>query len=318
MATARTSKRCVVESRSAELAIACGDGIGEAPVWDEAQQRLLWVDHFVGIIHEARYDAQRVLRETRRWDLAHHIAAALPCARGGLIIAGRREVFRFDTTGGATPIAAIDEDPLIRINEAKCDARGRLWVGTLSTEFESRAALYRITPDGTVTRMLEGVRLANGFDWSPDGATFYFIDTLSSAVDAFDFDAGPGTIANRRPLIRIEWGAGAPNGMTVDREGCLWIALTGGGEVRRYAPNGVLLERITLPVPGATSCAFGGVDCSDLFITTRSGRMPDIALTIGVRPEMMEATGPAAGALYVCRPGVRGTPAHPWALGPNR
>jgi len=275
-------------------------------------QRLLWVDHFAGIIHEARYGTERVLHETHRWDLGHHIAAALPCARGGLLIAGRREVFRFDATGDTTPFVALEADPLIRINEAKCDARGRLWVGTLSTEFEPRAALYRITPDGTVTRLLEGVRLANGFDWSPDGATFYFIDSLSCAVDTFDFDMESGTIGNRRALIRIEYGAGAPNGMTVDREGCLWVALTGGGEVRRYAPNGVPLERITLPIPGATSCAFGGNDCSDLYITSRSGRMPDIALTIGVRPEMMEATGPAAGALYVCRPRVHGLPAHPF------
>jgi sugar lactone lactonase YvrE len=302
-----------IPTTAAELAIACADAVGEAPVWDRRHQRLLWVDHFAGIIHEAAYDAEGTLKETHRRDLGHHVAAALPCAGGDLLVAGRREVSQLDASGRSTRIAAIEEDPLVRINEAKCDECGRLWVGTLSTEFKPRAALYRITPDGAVTRMLEGVRLANGFDWSPDGATFYFIDSLSSSVDAFDFDAVHGTIGNRRSLIRIEWGAGAANGMSVDGEGCLWVALTGGGEVRRYTATGALFERITLPVPGATSCAFGGSDCGDLFITSRSGRMPEIALTIGVRPEMMEGTGPAAGALYVTRPGVRGRPAYAFA-----
>jgi sugar lactone lactonase YvrE len=297
----------------AELAIACADAIGEAPVWDAAGDRLLWVDHALGVIHEAK--ARGALwRETRRWSLQRHLAAALPRAHGGLLVAGGLQVFTLDEVGNPTPFAAIDADPSqMRTNEAKCDAQGRLWVGTLSLKFRPGAALYRIEPDGVVTAVLQNVALANGFDWSPDGSKFYFIDTLTASIDVFDFDAAAGTITNRRSIVKIEWGAGGANGMTVDREGCLWVALTGGGEVRRYTPEGGLLERVTISIPGATSCAFGGPECTDLFITSRSGRMPEIALTIGVPAEKMESTGPEAGALFVCRPGVRGNPAHPFA-----
>jgi sugar lactone lactonase YvrE len=271
----------------------------------------VWVDHALGVIHEAIYAEERRLIEVRRLDIGHHVAAAIPRAAGGLIVAGGLAVSRLDEAGNDSPFAKIDEDPrLIRINEAKCDSQGRLWVGTLSWEFKPRAALYRIAFDGSVSRVLDGVSLANGFDWSPDGARFYFIDTLAASIDVFDFDVATGSIGNRRSVVQIERGAGGANGMTVDREGCLWVALTGGGEVRRYTNSGELLQRVTLPIPGPTSCAFAGPDCADLIITSRSGRMPEIALTIGVRPEMMEGKGPEAGALYLCRPGVQGNPAH--------
>jgi sugar lactone lactonase YvrE len=154
--------------------------------------------------------------------------------------------------------------------------------------------------------------LANGFDWSPDRATFYFIDSLECSVDAFDFDERQGTIANRRRLVRIAPSDGVPNGMTVDTEGGLWVALTCGGEVRRYASDGSLLARVRISVPGVTSCVFGGADGRDLLITSRSGRVPDIIESLGVREDSMTSQGPEAGSLFVCRPGPAGAPATPF------
>lgn len=303
-----------VRLHEARMAIAAADAIGEAPVWDEAGQRLLWVDHLKGVIHEAKGNSTQGWHERLRWPLNRPVAAAIPRTTDGLVVASGTEIMTLTDEGTLQPFASLDVNPsVIRINEAKCDAEGYLWAGTLSLEFRPDAALYRIAPDGSVTCALERVSLANGFDWSPDNSTFYFIDSLRMSVDEFDFDVDVGTLSNRRVRIAIDAGAGAPNGLTVDREGNIWVALTGGAEVRRYSPAGELLARIGISVPGATSCAFGGADYTDLFITSRSGRMPEVALSLGVRPEMMESSDPEAGALFVCRPQARGKPAHRFA-----
>jgi sugar lactone lactonase YvrE len=160
--------------------------------------------------------------------------------------------------------------------------------------------------------MLQHMRLPNGLDWSPNGKTFYLIDSLARSVEVFDFDAVHGTIDNRRTRT-LDWGPGGPNGMTVDREGCLWVAVTGTSEVRCYAPDGELRARVMIGTPGATSCAFGGADSRVLFITSRRGRAPDIALKMGVAADKMEDNSPAAGGLFVCQPGARGVPATPFA-----
>lgn len=296
------------------MAIPAADAIGEAPVWDEGAQRLLWVDHLKGVIHEAMGNPTRGWHERRRWTLNRPLAAAIPRTAGGLVVAGGTQILTLTDEGILHPFSSLDVNPnVIRINEAKCDAAGHLWVGTLSLEFRPDAALYRITPEGSVTCLLERVSLANGFDWSPDHSRFYFIDSLKMSVDELDCDLTRGSLCNRRLLIAIDAGDGAPNGLTVDREGSLWVALTGGAEVRRYSPQGELLARVGISVPGATSCTFGGSDYSDLFITSRSGRMPEIALSLGVRPEMMASSDPEAGALFICRPQARGKPAHRFA-----
>ena len=291
----------------AEVLILAGDKIGEAPVWDARASRLLWVDHSVGTVHEARQECG-AWRESRQWQLKQHVAAAIPRAGGGLIVACATEFLLLDEEGNAESFVKLDMDSAkYRINEAKCDAQGRLWFGTLSTSFDWTAALYCLGEDRRVSKMLPGMALANGFDWSPDGTTLYLIDTLRCQIEAYrvaDLKQTP------RILTRFEPGAGGANGLTVDAEGCLWVALTGGGQVRRYSPQGALLDTVTISVPGATSCAFAGPTLEDLMITSRSGRMPEIALSIGVREDRMECTAPEAGAVFVCRPGVRGRISH--------
>jgi sugar lactone lactonase YvrE len=301
----------------AELAIDARAKIGEAPVWDAAQQRLLWTDNEVGIIHEVKTNGQGGWSESRRWHRHRPIAAALPRRGGGLILASGNEILALNDSGNGALLARLpSEASSSAFNEAKCDPQGRLWAGTLAADFTpGGAALYRLDPERVLTPVLRNVTVSNGMDWSPDGGTFYYIDSPTLGVDAFDFDGEQGSLSHRRTIITIEHGAGAPDGMTVDREGCLWVAVAGAGEVRRYTPEGKLLARVRISAPAVTSCAFGGDDGGELFITCLGRRLPDVVLALGISPEILErsATAPGAGGLFVCRPGASGAPATPFA-----
>jgi sugar lactone lactonase YvrE len=296
----------------ARFAINSRDEIGEGPVWDRSGERLLWSDHKTGVIHQAQASGADDWRETHRWELRRPLAAAIPRARGGLIVLGSTEIFGLDDSGTITPFARVAVDPnRIRLNDAKCDPKGRLWASAFAADLSPCAALYRIDPDGTVTSLPYYARLANGLAWSPDGASCYLADSLARSIDAFDCNLERGTLTNRRTCITLT--NGLPNGITVDRQGCLWVAATGAGAVQRYTPDGKFLEEVTIATSAATSCAFGGTDGADLFITSRTGRLPDFALSAGVAAEMMENNGPEAGGLFVCRPGATGAAATPFA-----
>ncbi len=210
--------------------------------------------------------------------------------------------------GDLEVFARLDEDSAsIRLNDAKCDVRGRLWATTLAIDLQRRAGLYRIEATGTVRCELEGLRLANGLAWSPDATTIYVVDSLERTIFAADFNLDNGAVGPVRPLLTFAPGEGAPNGLTVDVQGGLWAALTGGGEVRRYSPQGQLLTRLAFPIPGPTSCAFGGEQRRTLVVTSRSGRMPEFAASLlGIPEAMMESSGEEAGGLWICRLGVSG------------
>jgi len=302
----------------AQLAIDSRDRIGEGPTWDAAGQRLLWSDNEAGVVHEATANDSGGWYESRTWRLGRPIAAAIPRSRGGLLVVGGTEIFGLDEASGEiTPFACLKADSnRVLFNDAKCDRQGRLWAGTLALDFRTGGgALYRIDPDGTVVPMLHNVTVSNGLDWSPDGATLYYIDSVTLSVDAFDFDTVRGTISNRRPCVKIARGDGVPDGMTVDREGFLWVAVAGSGEVRCYAPDGALRMSVEVSTPAVTSCTFGGSDGADLFITSLGRRLPDAVLALGVTPAIVErsSNAPGAGGVFVCRPGATGTPATPFA-----
>jgi sugar lactone lactonase YvrE len=306
-----------MKAMQAKLAIDSRDTIGEGPAWDGAGRRFLWTDNAVGVVREARFDGQSGWREGRRWNLNRLTGAAIPRVKGGLVVVAGTEVLTLNESGDISTLSCIDADAkLVRLNDAKCDAQGRLWVGTMAHDFTPGiGALYRVDPDGMVTTMLNDVGLSNGMDWSPDGATFYYIDSMTSSVDGFDFDAVRGTISRRRQVVPMPPSEGGLDGMAVDREGCLWLAVFGPGEVRRYSPNGKLLMRVEVSAPAVTSCAFGGVDGGDLLITTASLRIPDPVLPIiGWTVEMADkaAAAPGAGGVFVCRPGVTGKAATPF------
>jgi sugar lactone lactonase YvrE len=310
---------------NATLAVDCQDIIGEGPAWDRPRERILWCDNSVGLIHEARCTGYNGWHETRHWALNRSIAAAVPRRAGGLVVASGVEILTLSDAGDIRSFARLDAEPQsVKLNDAKCDSQGRLWAGTRDMDFgvpdrkitAGRAALYRIDPDGAVVRMLTGATLCNGLDWSPDGSIFYFIDTYSRTVDAFDFDIDQGAISHRRNVVTLYSDEGLPDGMTVDSEGNLWVAIAGAGEIRCYSPEGSLLARVSVATPTVTSCAFGGIAGRDLFITTARVRLPAIALsglTQGFSLEVRDPREPGAGGLHVCRPGVSGMPSHDFA-----
>ena len=183
------------------------------------------------------------------------------------------------------------------MNDGYVDSRGRFWAGTLSLERrEGQGALFRLDPDRSVHTMLEPVTTSNGIDWSVDGRLMYYTDTGTRRVDVFDFDERLGAIAGRRPFVEVAEADGKPDGLVVDAEGGIWVALFRGGAVRRYLPDGRLDRVIELPVALVTKCAFGGPELRDLYITTAH---KDLS------PAERQAQ-PLAGGLFRVTPGMAG------------
>jgi sugar lactone lactonase YvrE len=190
------------------------------------------------------------------------------------------------------------------MNDGACDPQGRFWAGTMAyDESPGAGSLYRLGVDGSCAAVLTGLTISNGIDWSPDGGTMYLSDSGDRRIDAFRFEGSTGSIGDRRTFVQLDREEGAPDGLTVDAEGALWVALWDGGAVNRYGPDGALLATIELPVQRPTSCAFGGPDNSILFITTARAGLGEITL----------AKQAAAGAvLAITGLGVRGVPCLPY------
>ncbi|MGW7787047.1 SMP-30/gluconolactonase/LRE family protein [Streptomyces tricolor] len=246
-----------------EVAVRAEATLGEGPTWDPATGRLIWLDILGMRLHT--YDpasGRRTVRTTPQ-----HIGAAKPRAGGGLVLNLRDGVGLLDPDG---TFRWLHHEPVPgrRAHDAAVAPDGSLWAGTMRyDEAPGGGTLSRLTGDGTVRTVLPDVAVSNGTGWSPDGRLMYYIDSPTRRVDVFDHDAD-GRVGNRRPLVEIEEGAGFPDGLTVDAEGCVWVALWDGGAVRRYTPSGDLDRVITLPTPRTTACAFGGPDLTDLYITT--------------------------------------------------
>ncbi|MFJ1971098.1 SMP-30/gluconolactonase/LRE family protein [Streptomyces sp. NPDC087903] len=245
-----------------EVAIRAEAALGEGPTWDADAGRLLWIDILGSRVHS--YDPVSGRRTVRTTD--QHVGAAKPRAGGGLVLNLRDGVGLLDPDES---FRWLHRDPVPgrRANDAAVAPDGTLWTGTMRyDEAPGGGTLSRVTGDGSVEVVLDDVAVSNGTGWSPDGRLMYYIDSPTRRVDVFDFvDGRP---VDRRPLAEIEDGAGFPDGLTVDADGCVWVALWEGGAVRRYTPDGELDRVIDLPVPRITACAFGGADLTDLYITT--------------------------------------------------
>lgn len=279
-----------------ELILDAKATLGEGPVWDARRQVLLWVDIEAGRLHE--FDP--ATGHNRTIELGQRVGAVVPRARGGVMLAMQRGFASLDPATEAITFWADPEAhlPNNRFNDGKCDPRGRFWAGTISLDRRPGAAsLYCLEPDGTVRTMLRGVTNSNGIAWSLEQDTLYYIDTPTRQVTAFDYEPRTGTIDHPRAVITIPPDSGKPDGMTIDAEGMLWIALWDGGCVGRWDPRtGRLLERLAVPARRVTSCAFGGPDLGDLYITTARVGLSERELS----------EQPGAGGLFRARPGVRG------------
>lgn len=285
-----------------EVAVDAHAQLGEGPVWDETLGQLVWVDIVANLMH--RFAPSTGIDAST--DVGQPAGAVALRRKGGLILALRDGFGLLETdTGDVRMIAEAEANvPGNRMNDGKCDSAGRFWAGTMAfDETPAAGALYRLDQDYSVEKMIQGVSISNGLCWGANDRSMYYIDSPTQGVDVFDFDAGPGEISNRRRFIDIPESAGLPDGMTIDEQGFLWVALYGGGAVQRYSPEGELDRTVELPATQITCCTFGGPDFGDLYITSAAQELSKDAL----------AAQPHAGALFVCRPGPAGMPAYHYA-----
>ncbi|MFB6815220.1 SMP-30/gluconolactonase/LRE family protein [Streptomyces sp. NPDC056347] len=262
--------------------------LGEGPTWDAATGRLIWVDILSARVHT--YDPV----DHRRTVLAteQHVGAAKPRKGGGLAVHLRDGIGLYDPDGTFRWLVH-DPVPGRRGNDAAVAPDGSLWAGTMRYDgAEGGGNVTRVAADGTATEILPAVSCGNGMGWSPDGRLMYFIDTPTRRIDVLDVEDGQAV--RRRPFATVEQGAGLPDGLTVDAEGAVWVALWDGAAVRRYGPDGTLDRIVPLPVRRPTACAFGGAALTDLYISTaRTG---------------LTAPHPLSGALLVLPDAGRGLP----------
>lgn len=285
----------VHEAAEVELLHDAGAEVGEGPVWDAERNELLWVDIPRGLVH--RLDPATGRDEAI--GVGQPVGAVALRAAGGLVLALRDGFGLLDPGSREVRIVRrVEADrPGNRMNDAKCDRQGRLWAGTMAIDETPHAgALYRLDTDLQVEQVLPKATMPNGLDWSSDDKTLYYVDSLQAGVDIFDYDPDTATLANRRRLVDISPSVGVPDGLTVDAEGFVWVAMWGGSALRRYAPDGRLDTVVELPVKQVTSCTFGGADLDELYVTTAAE---------GLEGEDLRRQ-PHAGGVFRFRPGSRG------------
>jgi sugar lactone lactonase YvrE len=286
---------------TADVAYKAQAEVGEAPVWDPERQALVWVDMPAGRVHLCR-----AAGGLESFDVGAYLGAALPAAGGGWLLADATGFRQLSVTGEVTTVLPVHPGtPGMRFNDAKCDPMGRAWAGRMSYDKTAGVgALYRLDPGPAATAVRCGLTVPNGLGWSPDSKTMWFADSANPWLEAFSYDVTAGHIApgNVHRTVALPPGS-VPDGLCVDADGCVWVALWGGGVVLRYTPQGTLDARVELPVSLVTSCAFGGADGTTLFIT--SARR-------GLSAEG-QAREPLAGAVFALQARVGAPPATPWA-----
>lgn len=291
----------------------CGVGrfdLGEGPFWDATAARLSWVDISRGELWWADLGPDGAPRHPTRafgGPVATTLGVAVPGTGGGWTCGADGAVLLLDDEGSVLDRLGLEPET-VRMNDGACDPAGRFWVGSKAHDNASGAgSLFRVDLDGTVTRVLRGLTIANGLGWSPDGTTMYVTDSAAGAVDAYAYDVDTGELGPSRPLLRLPAAEGAPDGLTVDADGYLWVAVWGGGAVRRYAPDGNLQSGLRVAASHVTSCTFVGSSLTDLVVTTARDELTAEQL----------AREPDAGRLHLLVSAGRGTAAVRSAVPPT-
>jgi sugar lactone lactonase YvrE len=285
------------------IAVPAGNTLGEGPHWQAESGALHWVD----IVERQVWRWHPATGARRIWTLPESVSAVFPRRSGGLLVTLATGLAFLAEDGAVGRWVAPDPVAGNRANDARCDAAGRLWLGTMQDNIgpakedlpvtRASGGLFRIDPDGTVTRWAEGVGIANALAFSPDGRLLYFADSPANRIEAFDVEPATGALSNRR--VFAEGGPGAPDGAAVDAEGCLWNARWGAARLIRYRPDGRVEREVPLPCAQPTSCAFGGPALRTLYVTSaRAG---------------LERPGPADGALLELAVEAPGLPANAFA-----
>lgn len=269
--------------------------LGEGPCWYPEEQVFYWVDiegHSLRKFNPATGAVKDFLMPER-------VSAVVPMEGGNLLVALHNRICRYDpATGKFAELVCLLENPSIRLNEGKCDPQGRFWVGTMALDVRpGAAALYCINHDTQVRKVLQDLTISNGLAWSLDERTLYFIDSPTRTIQAFDFDAAKGDIKNSRAVVQVPEQEGMPDGMDIDVNGNLWVALHGSAAVVCYDPrSGEMLQRIEVPALNVTSCTFGGPDLDVLYITSAREWLT---------AEQLQKY-PLSGSVFSARPGVKG------------
>ncbi len=281
--------------------------LGEGLRWDARRSELLAVDILAGRVYRGHVGIDGELSLVREYWVPGTVGAIVPVQgdEGWMVAAGRGFVL-LRPNGSLRPIVQVA--PVgTRMNDGACDPQGRFWAGTLAEDFRpGGGALYRLDPKGQVDLVLDDLTISNGLGWSPDGTIMYLADSGPRVVHAFRFNGDAGTISEGRVLIAVAEEVGAPDGLTVDADGDLWVAIYGGGRVHRYSPDGVLRDVLTVPAVQCTSCAFAGPELNRLYVSTA---------TEGWSDEQRRAE-PAAGILYRFETDAAGRPAAPFSPDP--
>ena len=269
---------------------------------------MLAVDILAGRVFRGRVRDDGSLERVRVYQLPGTVGMITPVEGddGWLLGAGRRFVY---LAPDGTQRTIVEVAPVgTRMNDGACDPQGRFWAGTLADDHhEGGGALYRLERDGRTELMLDGLTISNGLGWSPDGDTMYLVDSGPRVILAFAFEADHGTISDRRILVTVPEDVGAPDGMTVDAAGDLWVAIYDGGRVNRYAPNGSLRDEYPIPARQCTSCAFGGPGLHVLFVTTATEGWTD----------EQRRSEPTAGLVYRLETDATGRPTAPFRPDPD-
>jgi sugar lactone lactonase YvrE len=277
--------------------------LGEGARWDARRDELLRVDIVAGRVYRDRVAADGGLVPVHAYTVPGTVGAIAPIdGDDGWLLAAGRGFVHLLPDGTMRSIAEV-APPGTRMNDAACDPQGRFWAGTLADDHRpGGGALYRLDRDGRVEQVLDGLTISNGLGWSLDGRTMYLVDSIPGVIHAFDFDGEAGTITGGRVLITVPEEVGAPDGLTVDAAGDLWVAIYGGGCVRRHGPDGSLRGELHVPAEQSTCCAFGGAGLGWLYVTTA---------TEGWTDERRRAE-PGAGIVYRLATDAVGRPAAPY------
>ncbi|OXI43837.1 SMP-30/gluconolactonase/LRE family protein [Burkholderia aenigmatica] len=256
--------------------VACETILGEGPLWDVEQQKLYWIDSFGMKIF--RSDASGGNCES--WDVPQKVGSMALREHGGAILSLADGFYLFDFESGSTSLISkvLHRTPDVRLNDGKVDRAGRFIAGSMdTTETQGVGILYSLDKSHRLTELDRGIVVSNGPCWSPDGSTFYFSDSRSRTIWAYDYDNVTGKVCNKRVFAIFGDGDGFPDGATVDSEGCVWSAGVYAGKIHRFAPDGQLIESIQMPVVCVSSVMFGGPKLDTLYATTMSSSpVPDV------------------------------------------
>ena len=285
--------------KTAMIVVDCQNDLGEGPVWDHVKEELIWVDYNSGKICSFHPGSQKYSSVS----VADTVMVAIPTNRKNWVVAIDKKVCIYDPYKKQVirEVTVEENKPDNRLNDGKCDAKNRLWIGTMNKAGDTAAgALYKVNADLTYEKMDEPFIIPNGIAWNKKNTAMFVVDSMTKEIFRYDFDLEKGTIRNKRVLIDTSSVMGWPDGMAIDEEDHLWVAFWQGQSVVRYDSNtGEVLTCIYVPAFIPSSCCFGGKDLRTLYIT--SSRRYDTAENIEKFPQ--------AGGLFSCQPGVRGMPA---------